>query len=394
MVSFVNKLPFAFLFLFFACGSEDDGTTTPSDTLPQLTVSGVSKFEGNEATTDFDFKVRLSKAADAVVSVDFETANGSAVAGEDFIENSGQLTFEPGSIEEIITVQVVTDTLKEGDEEFEMRISNPSNAVVTGAAGTGTIRNDDTFLAGGEDGYITPTSYAGYDLVWADEFDGPSIDENNWKHEMGNHGWGNSELQNYTASPENSYISDGKLIIEAIKESSGGSQYSSARMISAGMQEFKYGRIDIRAKLPEGQGIWPALWMLGGDFWSNGWPACGEIDIMEIIGSEPSTLHGTIHWDNNGTKADFGGSTTLSSGKFSDEYHVFTIIWDEQEIKWLLDDQQYHSADISPGALNEFKQPFFFIFNIAVGGNWPGSPDASTVFPQRMFVDYIRVFQE
>ncbi len=379
------------LLLITACGSkEDDGTTNPA--FPQLSGSAVSKFEGNEPS-NFEFKVRLSQASEKVVTVDFATQDKSAKAGEDYVATSGGLSFAAGETEKTITVAIIPDTLREGDEEFELLLSNPVNAVILFSSVIGTIRNDDTYLPDNDDGYTSPESYPGYTLVWQDEFNGTSIDPTNWVHELGASGWGNNELQNYTARPENSFISNGKLVIEAIQENFGGAPYTSARMKSQGLREFKYGRIDIRAKLPSGQGIWPALWMLGNNIGTIGWPRCGEIDIMEIIGSEPAKLHGTIHWDNNGTYANYGQSTTLPSGIFADEYHVFSIIWDSQEIRWLLDNVQFNTVDITPASLSEFHNDFFFIFNIAVGGNWPGSPNATTVFPQRMRVDYVRVFQ-
>ena len=165
-------------------------------------------------------------------------------------------------------------------------------------------------------------------------------------------------------------------------------------MITKDKFSFKYGRVDIRAALPYGQGIWPALWMLGSNFSSVGWPHCGEIDIMEIVGHEPNKLHGTVHWANeNNVHAEYSGETTLNSGTFNDKFHVFSIIWNENQIQWLLDDEVYHTVSLSAPALSEFKEEFFFIFNVAVGGNWPGSPDATTAFPQQMIVDYIRVFQ-
>ncbi len=378
------------IMLAMACGSKDDDTTTP--TLAQLTISPVSKFEGNSAN-NFEFKARLSQASSKPVSADFSTVDKSAKAGEDFVTIAGRITFAEGETEQTITVEIMADTLKEGDEEFEVVLSNPSNAVITAATAIGTIRNDDTFLPGGNDGYTSPDSYAGYTLVWQDEFNGTSIDPSFWTYDLGNNGWGNNEWQNYTSRSENAYISDGKLVIEAKKENFGGSDYTSARLKTQGLKDFQYGRVDIRAKLPFGQGIWPALWMLGSDITTVGWPKCGEIDIMEIIGSEPATVHGTIHWDENG-HASYGNPTTLDDGIFADEYHVFSIIWDNQKIKWLLDDVQYNVVDITPGSLSEFHHPFFFILNVAVGGNWPGYPDATTVFPQRMYVDYVRVFQE
>ena len=248
-------------------------------------------------------------------------------------------------------------------------------------------------------GYVTPLSYPDYNLVWNDEFNGTSL-SSDWVHETGtgNNGWGNNELQHYR--PENTEVRDGYLVITAKNELFGNSSYTSSRIKTQGMQSFQYGRIDIRAALPQGQGIWPALWMLGDSFSSVGWPQCGEIDIMEMVGgthSQPqgdSYVHGTIHWDNNGQHADFGGYNKLQNGIFADEFHVFSIVWDSSSITWYRDDIQYHQADISPAALSEFQAKFFFIFNIAVGGNWPGSPDNTTQFPQKMAVDYVRVFQK
>lgn len=242
-------------------------------------------------------------------------------------------------------------------------------------------------------GYTTPLSYSGYTLVWNDEFNGTSL-SSNWIQESGNGswGWGNNESQYYRA--ENTSVSDGFLTITAKQENFSGFDYTSSRIKTQGVQNFKYGRIDIRAKLPYTQGLWPALWMLGENISSVSWPACGEIDIMELIGgssdNNDGTIHGTVHWDDNG-HAYYGGSSTLSSGIYNDEFHVFTIIWNASSIKWLRDDIQYKEIDISN--LNAFHNNFFFIFNVAVGGNWPGYPNSSTILPQTMVVDYVRVFQ-
>jgi hypothetical protein len=244
-------------------------------------------------------------------------------------------------------------------------------------------------------GATSPLTYAGKTLVWQDEFDGTALNTSNWKFETGTgtNGWGNNELQFYRE--ENTEVDDGYLIITARKESFQGSNYTSSRIVTSGMKSFKYGRIDIRAALPEGQGIWPALWMLGSNFPSVGWPQCGEIDIMEMIGGagREKTVYGTAHWDNNGVPSNFSGSKSLSSGKLGDEFHVYSIAWTSSSIIWYLDNVQYHIIDITPAGLSEFQNEFFFIFNVAVGGNWPGSPDASTVFPQHLIVDYVRVFQ-
>lgn len=246
-------------------------------------------------------------------------------------------------------------------------------------------------------GYSTPMSYPGYSLVWNDEFDGSSL-SSAWTYDIGtgSWGWGNNELQYYRT--ENAVVDSGVLTITAKAESFDGQSYTSSRIKTQGLTSFQYGRIDIRAVLPYGQGIWPALWMLGDNISTVGWPQCGEIDIMELVGGTSASgagdnrVHGTLHWDEGG-HANFGGSNALSSGIFADEWHVFSIIWDSNQIRFLRDDVQYHVMNISGAEKTEFHQNFFFIFNIAVGGNWPGSPDASTVFPQRMYVDYVRVFQ-
>jgi hypothetical protein len=249
-----------------------------------------------------------------------------------------------------------------------------------------------------EQGYITPLNYEGYTLMWNDEFEGSTISASNWVFETGTGcpqlcGWGNNELQYYRK--ENAWVEGGVLTIEARNENFMGSNYTSSRMKTQGNKSFMYGRVDIRALLPKGQGIWPALWMLGNDITSVGWPKCGEIDIMEMVGGSgrEKTVHGTLHWDNNG-HVQTGNSYSLQNGTFATEYHVFTIIWDESFVTWYVNDNKYYQVNITPDHMTEFHQEFFFIFNIAVGGNWLGNQDVTTVFPQKMKVDYIRVFQK
>ncbi len=249
-----------------------------------------------------------------------------------------------------------------------------------------------------DQGYTTPMQYDGWDLVWHDEFEGNSVNTDYWVFETGDGcpnlcGWGNNEWQYYRE--QNAWVEDGVLTIEARRENAGNRNFTSARMKTQGKKSFQYGRIDIRALLPKGQGMWPALWMLGENITSVGWPKCGEIDIMEMIGGsgQENQTHGTLHWDING-HVQAGGSYTLSSGTFADEYHVFTIIWDENLIRWLVNDNQFHVIDITPNHMTEFHEEFFFLFNVAVGGRWPGYPDETTIFPQQMRVDYVRVFQK
>lgn len=226
-------------------------------------------------------------------------------------------------------------------------------------------------------------------LVWSDEFNGTTIDNSNWKFETGAGGWGNNELEYYTARPENAQLHHGNLLIIAKKESYNGSAYTSARIKTQGLKNWTYGKIEARIKLPQSKSIWPAFWMLGENITQVSWPQCGEIDIMEHI-NKATVANGTIHWDNNG-HAQYGGDTACDVEK----YHVYGVEWDQQAIKWTLDGKKYWDANISNGinGTSEFHQPFFILLNMAVGGNWPGNPDGTSVFPDTMFVDYVRVYQ-
>ena len=244
----------------------------------------------------------------------------------------------------------------------------------------------------------SPLSYDGYRRLWSDEFDASSLDTTDWNYEIGNgdNGWGNNELQYYRA--ENSYLADGLLVIEARRENFGGRAYTSARLTTEGKFSFRYGRVDIRAAMPAGQGLWPALWMLGANFSRVGWPASGEIDIMEMIGGggRESVVHGTAHWRHEGTHASHSGSHRLSGdATLANGFHVYSILWTDSQIRWYIDDRQYHVMNInSTGGLAAFQKEFFLIVNLAVGGDWPGPPSNTTRFPQRLLVDYIRVFQK
>ncbi|MBU1097597.1 MAG: hypothetical protein CVV23_11590 [Ignavibacteriae bacterium HGW-Ignavibacteriae-2] len=246
--------------------------------------------------------------------------------------------------------------------------------------------------------FLIPSFLKGqnYELVWFENFSGSQLDLSSWTYEVNGNGGGNNELQYYTDRSDNVFLEDGKLIIQAKKENYLNKQYTSARIITQNKKFYKYGRIEARIKLPFGKGMWPAFWMLGGNIDNVGWPKCGEIDIMEMIGGtgNDNRIYGTAHWDNNGSHASYGGSKSLSSGKFADDFHLFAIEWTKNSIRWYLDGNQYHVIDITPAELQEFHQNYFIILNLAVGGNWPGSPDATTSFPQRMEVDYVSVYQD
>ncbi len=217
--------------------------------------------------------------------------------------------------------------------------------------------------------------------------------------ETGGGGWGNNELESYTNRVQNAHIQDGNLVITAQKETYTGTDgvtrdYTSARLKSSGLFEQKYGRFEARIKIPQGQGLWPAFWMLGNNIASVGWPTCGEIDIMENIGKEPAMVHGSMHGPGYSGGSPLTGTYTLPAGKFADDFHVFAVEWEPNVIRFYVDNNLYETrtpADI-PGKTWVYDHPFFLLLNVAVGGNWPGDPDATTVFPQRMLVDYVRVY--
>ena len=236
---------------------------------------------------------------------------------------------------------------------------------------------------------------SGWKLVWSDEFDGVQLNRKNWNFDLGASGWGNNELQNYTSAPTNIFLANGELVIQAVMS---GTNYSSARIKTLGLQSWTYGKIAARVKLPYGQGIWPAFWMMGTNMNSVGWPRGGEIDIMEMIGGGPrrdDTIHGTMHWEEKGKHTSKGGEH-LVDRPLHEAYHVFEIEWSPTKITWKFDGAEYFHAPIDPKnqpGTASFQKPFFILLNLAVGGNWPGMPNASTLFPQQMRVDWVRAYK-
>jgi len=244
-------------------------------------------------------------------------------------------------------------------------------------------------------------------LVWADEFTGAAgaaPDTAKWGYDIGTgaNGWGNNELQYYTDRPQNAALDgQGHLVITALKESFTGPNgvtraYTSARLVTRGKFTTTYGRIEARLKVPFGQGIWPAFWLLGENISTVGWPSCGEIDVMENIGREPATVHGTLHGPGYSGSNPLTGSVTLPNGqRFADDFHTFAVEWEPRTIRFFVDDQLYQtrrSAELNANQRWVFDHPFYLLLNLAVGGNWPGNPDATTTFPQVLTVDYVRVY--
>lgn len=246
----------------------------------------------------------------------------------------------------------------------------------------------------------------GYHLVWEDDFDGDTLDENSWNYEYHQPGWVNNELQEYVKSSENAYVKDGELIIQPIKilDEKGGASYTSGRVNTHNKHGFQYGWFEARIKVPKGQGFLPAFWMMpeDEDFYGQ-WPKCGEIDIMEVLGNQTDCQYGTLHYGEPHTQQQ--GTYTLEDGDLAEEYHVYACEWEPGEIKFYLDNELYFSVNDwftrKEGFDEEpypapFNQPFYIILNVAVGGNWPGNPDESTTFDDAaaMKVDYVRVYQK
>jgi beta-glucanase (GH16 family) len=392
-IKLLSRIIITLPLMIVACSKKNDANNSSGT----VSINNVSK-ERKVTAGIFSFTVSLDKAATSEVTMHYSTVEGSAKAGIDFTPSSGTITIPVNSTKATIDIPVTGDSLRKENQLFYIQLDNIQNAALKVSKGTGTIVNENNFyLPVDNAGYTSPATYAGYQLAWSDEFDSSGINTNTWNFEQGNNnGWGNNELENYTGRIQNAFASNGNLVIEARRENSTNSQYTSARMTTQGKKSFEFGRIDIRAKLPSGKGIWPALWMLGDNIGSTGWPACGEIDIMEVVGHEPNKLYGTLHFGSSpATHDSYGNSYLLPSGTFVQQFHVFSLLWEEDSIKILVDDQVFVSgtlATIFP--VYPFNNNFFFIFNIAVGGNWPGAPDSGTLFPQRMFVDYVRVFKK
>ncbi|MCF8241626.1 MAG: glycoside hydrolase family 16 protein [Melioribacteraceae bacterium] len=240
----------------------------------------------------------------------------------------------------------------------------------------------------------------GYTLIWNDEFEGTEIDDTKWEHEVNASGGGNNELQYYTDRRENSYVDSGKLNIVALRETYTASgttrDYTSARMRTANNGDWKYVRIDVRAKIPYGQGMWPAIWMLPTDWEYGGWPASGEIDIMEHVGYDPGKVHGSVHTEAYNHRIGTQKSAQTIVPDANENFHIYSVEWTKDSIEVFVDEKKYFSfLNDNEGNYKTwpFDKRFHLLLNVAVGGDWPGAPDETTKFPKIMEVDYVRVFQ-
>jgi hypothetical protein len=357
----------------------------------------ISVTEGNQRNTQF-ITVEANRPVDDDELITYEIASGTATGLDDIITIAGQpllFTANASRTQANLAIEIQGDTHAELMENFKVIIADARGVSISFEI---SLLDDDAILPGqilsDAEGFLTPATYPSMKLIWSDEFNAAQLNTSDWTYETGNGcdagicGWGNNELQSYTNMADNCRLLDGRLVITA-RTTSG--SYTSARIKTQEKKIFKYGRVDVRAKLPKGKGIWPAIWMLGTNITSVSWPQCGEIDVMELVGHQPAMVHGTVHYF-DGVYKYSSSSSSLTTGDFSDQFHVFTLRWDFNTIEWYVDNQLFKTFT-NTGASYPFNSPFFFILNVAVGGNWPGNPDATTEFPQSMTVDYIRVFQ-
>lgn len=371
----------------YSCEKEDETIVTGFTLGEQIFTEGTN-LQSQLVTVAIDGEIHSN------VQVHYEIQPGTAKEGIDITLTEGVIEFSEDEKFAKIGFDIIGDNHLEIIESFVLMLEYAGNQYFYPLE----IQDDDAIepILTADDGYYTPDTYPSMQLIWADEFTGTSLNTNFWSYDLGDGcnvslcGWGNNEMQKYTDKPENIKIDNNKLVITALKVNEGG--YTSARIKTENKKELRYGRIDVRAKLPKGQGIWPAIWSLGENIDAVGWPTCGEIDIMELVGHQPATVYGTAHYRDDVYKYSTS-STSLSSGNFSDAFHVFTVVWDYNSIIWCVDNVEFKKFTNTNIANWPFNKSFYFILNVAVGGNWPGPPDQTTVFPQEMIVDYIRVFQ-
>jgi beta-glucanase (GH16 family) len=376
------------LLLIFCCQSDND-----TGALPFVTLEGASVYR-QPIDMDFEFKISIPHPSTFDVLIDYKTKDGTALAGIDFISTSGTAIIPAGSKTADIKVSIKADSLRRDVQFFYLELFNPRHCTLVNQEVMARIENDGLYLPIDNTGYDGPSSHPNYTLIWSDEFNGESVDENNWLFDLGLgiNGWGTHELGYYTNRTKNAFVSCGNLIIEARKENfEEGATFTSARLTTRGKRSFQYGRIDIRAKVPFNQGIMPSLLMQGSNIGTVGWPACGEIDIMQLPHTE-NYVYNTLHWsDSKAAPHQFGFNQPLDVLP-ENTFHVFSVEWNANQITMYIDNNPSFSMSTSGGSF-PFDNNFYFIFNLAVGGDWPGAPDGTTQFPQRMAVDYVRVFQ-
>ncbi len=387
-----------FPILISGCKKDD----APSDEVPEpgIMIDGVTLFEGHEGLIDFPFPVSFNRAFNKDITIHYKTADGIAKAGIDYeAVTNGSIVIPAGKTSGNIVIKVIGNDIREADKTFTVELLSSDYGVILRNSATGYIRNDDNTIKIATTGYEAATSYDGYTLEWQDEFT-DRVDPDIWWNQNGDGcpdlcGWGNNESQYYTDRSSNIFIQDGHLVIEARPENYQGKSYTSSKILTTGKKAMRYGRIDIRAQLPYGQGIWPAFWMMPEESKYGGWPSSGEIDIMEMVGHQSNMVHGTVHYGPGPSSIHQTSSHVKAGGGiFNDDFNVFSLVWKEDELIWLVNDQEFKriTPDQLDGQFWPFNEYFYLIINFAVGGNWPGYPDATTLFPQWLVVDYVRYY--
>jgi len=385
---FITIIALCAVVIIHSCQDDNDGSPAPLN-LPVLHISDVTVSEEDEDKI-IQLAVTLTGENNTNAIVTLSPIEGSAETPDDYtVLSNGKIQFAKGETSKTINIRIKADEGKEPTESFQIKFYNPQNCYIDHDLVTITIEDDDNLIEGlniPSGGYTSPESYPGFNLVWRDEFSGDQLNTADWTYEMGNGcpnncGWGNNESQYYRS--ENTSVVAGNLVITAKKQNYQGFEYTSSRLVTKGKQQFKFGRIDIRAALPEGQGIWPALWMLGSNVDAVGWPACGEIDIMELTGDIPNRVVGTVHYGANLAQHGYKSVNKFaaSGDSYQDKYHVYSLNWENNLVQFLVDDEVY--STITPADLNGQPWPFNKLY-----------PDSSTKFPQYLIVDYVRVFQK
>jgi beta-glucanase (GH16 family) len=380
-------LPALFIILI-NCGKE----STPEPKKPMVFSIPERTLTEGSAVSEKTINIQRSGNTADRTEINYTLNEGSAKNGTDFQQTPGTIIFEAGASTATASITITGDTNLELTEY--LTLSFPYDGTVKEYRIE--IKDDDQpqSILSDADGFYTPESYPSMELVWSDEFNDTELNQDVWNYDLGDGcpglcGWGNNELEYYRQDTSNIKLKNGKLVITATLE--GGSYYS-GRINTKNNISLTYGRIDIRAKLPKGQGIWPALWLLGSNIDQKVWPGCGEIDLMEMRGQEPDRVQGTVHYDNGGYVTNTG-FYVLDQSDFTEQYHVFSLVWDQNKISWYVDNENYKNFSNSGIQGWPFNNPFYFLMNVAVGGKYLGNPDQSTPFPQVMSVDYIRVFQ-
>ena len=370
---------------FFACSS--DSSTSGPNVSEDFPTSSSSQIAANSSSS-----ISTSLSAGSSSHNDVESSSSANVIPSSSSEESSN-----GSSSNVI---LSSSSEKSSNRSSSNVILSSSSEESSNSSSSNVILSSSSEESSNNSSSSNKATEPAEVYLWNDEFDGEAIDTSKWMFEIGtgSNGWGNNEKEYYTSRKDNAYIKDGVLHICAKKEDYEGQKYTSARMITKGKFAFKYGTVEARIALPTGKGIWPAFWMLGENFDTVGWPACGEIDIIESVNSE-NIVYGTNHWANGSEYATYGNNT----GNYRDQqhkmditqFHTYKFTWDEKYIRMFVDDFMYHEILIenSTGDTEEFHKPFFFLLNVAVAGNWPGFEVDDAQFPNEMLVDYIRVLK-